>query len=164
MLAEAEIRDLAVAHRQSVRGQIVSARIAAAIELWRVQYGESKGIVLAGSIDPQVNGSEPCELKLQVVYTLQGATEECGSQTVLFAPITLAVLIPPPQSNCGELWSTTRKLLQSGIRQLWIVSPDRKTIQLQTPDRPIRFFAEPDVIDSEPDLPGFRLPLKSIFK
>jgi Uma2 family endonuclease len=46
---------------------------------------------------------------------------------------------------------------------LWIVRPSTKTVEVYSPDKPVRILGIDDTLDGEDVLPGFTLPVREIF-
>ncbi len=66
--------------------------------------------------------------------------------------------------NTGnEVVEKIDEYLAAGIALVWIANPDRRTIRVYRQDGTTRLFRAGDVIENEPGLPGFRLPVGEVF-
>jgi len=75
----------------------------------------------------------------------------------------LAVEILSESNTPGEMRRKLKEYFLAGVILVWIVDPDRRTVDVYTaPDQRTR-LAESDTLDGDPVLPGFRLPLKQLF-
>ena len=57
----------------------------------------------------------------------------------------------------------TSLYLAAGVRLVWVVDPERRTVHVYRADGPERLLSDRDVIDGEDVLPGFRLPVARLF-
>jgi Uma2 family endonuclease len=80
----------------------------------------------------------------------------------LFAP-DLAIEVASPSKSDEELRLRTRLHLQGGTRQVWIVRPEQRTVTVFSADAPERTFMIDETLDGGDIVPGFTLPLASIF-
>ena len=60
------------------------------------------------------------------------------------------------------------KLVQAGspdvsTRLLWIVYPKNRVVDVYRPGQPVQTLTIDDDLDGDPVVPGFRIPLRSIF-
>ncbi len=65
-----------------------------------------------------------------------------------------------------RLQKAQRKLVHStanGCPLGWLIDPEKKTIDVYHPDRPAERMASDGVLEGEPALPGFRLPVAEVF-
>jgi Uma2 family endonuclease len=53
--------------------------------------------------------------------------------------------------------------LDAGVRLLWIVYPNARTVHVYRPGGEVRVLSEDDVLDGEEVVPGFSLPVGEIF-
>jgi Uma2 family endonuclease len=63
----------------------------------------------------------------------------------------------------GLTWEKVADYLETGSRIVWVVDPLHRAVVVHEPDRPERTFAHEDLLDAEPLLPGFRLPVSRLF-
>jgi Uma2 family endonuclease len=71
-------------------------------------------------------------------------------------------IISPEQSvtkSQGKLLHST----SNGCALGWLIHPDRETIDVYRPGRPAERIATDGILEGEPALPGFRLPVAEVF-
>jgi Uma2 family endonuclease len=86
---------------------------------------------------------------------------------VPFAP-DLAVEVVSPGNNEKELSMKIEAYLRYGTRLVWIVYPKEQKIHVYRPNKEtgeaaLRFLRLEDSLDGEDVLPGFKLPLRTLF-
>jgi Uma2 family endonuclease len=75
----------------------------------------------------------------------------------------LAVEVLSEGNTRGEMERKLREYFLAGVEIVWIVDPDRRTVDVHTaPDQRI-LLTEEDTLDGGDLLPRFRLPLKRVF-
>ena len=75
----------------------------------------------------------------------------------------LAVEVLSPDDRPGELAARMRDYFAAGTRSVWVVDPDARTVTVHAPDGPTREVAPHDALDGDPVLPGFQLPIATLF-
>lgn len=67
-------------------------------------------------------------------------------------------------SPCDRMVDTLSKVyLQAGVRAVWLVGSDQRTMATFEPDQPLTILHERDTLDSGDALPGFRVTVAEIF-
>lgn len=75
----------------------------------------------------------------------------------------LAVEIVSPGDTVRVIQAKIRVYLEAGVRLLWIVDPDERTVTVYTPDRLARILIDGETLDGGDVLPGFSVPVAAIF-
>lgn len=52
---------------------------------------------------------------------------------------------------------------RAGVRLIWVVNPETHTVRIHRVDDSFGWLQEPETLDGEDVLPGFRCPLKNVF-
>jgi Uma2 family endonuclease len=78
-------------------------------------------------------------------------------------PPDLAVEILSPGQTVRALASRLRRCVNDGVRLAWLVQPRRCAVHVFQPGQPVRTLERTDVLEGEPVLTGFRLPLDTLF-
>lgn len=79
-------------------------------------------------------------------------------------PPDLAVEVISPNDRYGEIDIKIGEYLAAGVKLVWIVSPDSRTVKVYRPgETAIRVLRETDTLDGEDVLPGFRCPVGDLF-
>ncbi len=75
----------------------------------------------------------------------------------------LAVEVVSPSDSWQKVQSRIREYFAAAVRQVWIVSPEFKSVTVYRSLREITLFIDDDELTSEDLLPGFRCRLNEIF-
>jgi Uma2 family endonuclease len=75
----------------------------------------------------------------------------------------LAVEVISPNDTVLELEEKIEEYLTAGVRLVWVINPDLRTLAVHRPDRSGEILRNGDEIDGEDVLPGFRCRLSEIF-
>jgi Uma2 family endonuclease len=83
-----------------------------------------------------------------------------------FAPFApdVAIEIESPSNTQSELLRKAALYLAGGTRLVWLIRPDQRTITVFFPDKPEVVLTESDVLDGGQVIPGFELPLRTLFR
>jgi Uma2 family endonuclease len=73
------------------------------------------------------------------------------------------VEILSPDQSAAESIETLSFSARHGCRLGWLIDPERKTIRVRRPGRKLRQLPADGVLEGEPVLPGFRLPVAELF-
>lgn len=76
----------------------------------------------------------------------------------------LAVEVISPTDDYEDVQEKITEYFTFGVRQVWIVSPESKTLTVYQSRKQTTIFGEEDELICEDILPGFRLPLSEIFQ
>jgi Uma2 family endonuclease len=80
-----------------------------------------------------------------------------------FAP-DIAIEVVSPSNTESEILRKTGIYLAGGVRAVWLVRPEQRTVTVFTPDAPERILQMGETLDGGNILPGFALPLVDIFQ
>jgi Uma2 family endonuclease len=72
------------------------------------------------------------------------------------------VELASPSDDRGQLGKKMEEYLAQGIRLGWLVDPDRGTVDIYRPGRPVERLVKPATLSGEDVLPGFVLDLNGI--
>jgi Uma2 family endonuclease len=75
----------------------------------------------------------------------------------------LAVEVVNPSSSANEVIDKLHEYFQAGVQQVWLVYPRRSEIYVYEAPTRVRILGRGDELDGEALLPGFRLPLATLF-
>ena len=79
-----------------------------------------------------------------------------------FAP-DLAVEIVSGSDTVRDVDSKVLQYLHSGVQMVWIIHPVLRTVDVHTLHQPATLRTENDDLPGDPVLPGFRIPVRTIF-
>jgi Uma2 family endonuclease len=75
----------------------------------------------------------------------------------------LAVEVLSPSNSRAEIALKVEIYLAAGVRLVWAVDPEARTVTVHAPGRAARVLGAGDVLEGEDVLPGYRLPLAELF-
>jgi Uma2 family endonuclease len=76
-------------------------------------------------------------------------------------PPDLAVEVHDPSEP--DLGRKVRQYLEAGVRAVWVVDPEARTLTRHAPGEQPRTWSDPEAIVEEPVLPGFSCRLRELF-
>jgi Uma2 family endonuclease len=76
----------------------------------------------------------------------------------------LVVEVVSPWDRASEVSSKAAMWLDAGVRLVWVVDPQARLAAVHRPGGLVTVLREDGVIDGEDVLPGFRLPLATLFR
>ncbi|BDG59795.1 Uma2 family endonuclease [Caldinitratiruptor microaerophilus] len=76
-------------------------------------------------------------------------------------PPDLAVEVRDPSEP--DLSRKVRQYLEAGVRAVWVVDPEARTLTRHAPGEPPRTWADGEAVVEEPVLPGFTCRLRDLF-
>ena len=79
-------------------------------------------------------------------------------------PPDLAVEVISPNDLHEKVGSKVLEYLEAGVRQVWLVSPEHRTVTIFRSQTEVQVFARDSELVSEDLLPGFRCLLKELFQ
>jgi Uma2 family endonuclease len=156
-LVEGELRTMAPAGFDHGRVALrIGARILAHVEehlLGEVLAAET-GFVLA---------RDPDTVRAPDVAFV--ASERAPSGTRGFAELApdLVVEVVSPTDRASEVASKAAMWIDAGVRLVWVVDPQARLAAVHHPGGLVTVLREDGVLDGEDVLPGFRLPLSTLF-
>ena len=75
----------------------------------------------------------------------------------------LAVEVLSPYDVWKNLLVKVSEYFDAGVREIWVVDPELKTVQVFRPDAPPRTLRTSDVLESKDVLPGFSCSVAEVF-
>ena len=75
----------------------------------------------------------------------------------------LAIEVVSPNDTRRAVYDKALMWRQNGVRLVWVVYPDARTVDVHAEGRPVTTLTEEDVLDGLDVLPGFTCPVSEIF-
>lgn len=75
----------------------------------------------------------------------------------------LAIEVLSPSNTRAGIALKVEIYLAAGVRLVWVVDPEARTVAVHAPGRASRSLGVGDALDGEDVLPGYRLPLADLF-
>jgi Uma2 family endonuclease len=76
----------------------------------------------------------------------------------------LAVEVISPNDLFQKVFSKVIEYLEAGVRQVWLASPEHRTVMIYRSPTNVTIFSENDELVSEDLLPGFRCRVSDLFR
>lgn len=132
-------------------------------ELRRFVITHSLGRVSAGDPGFIIRRSPDTLLAPDVAFVRADRLPEDDRGFLDMAP-DLVVEVVSPSDRFSDVNVKVEKYLSAGVRLVWIVEPKHQRIFVYSPDTPVRFLLENDVLDGGDVVPGFSMPVSEIFR
>lgn len=131
--------------------------------VWRVLDGAAEqrhlGITLVG---PSISvGANRDRTRLPDLAIFTGEPPTKPDEVLALMPI-LAVEVISPSNTADDMFAKVEEYLAAGVRLVWQVFPQPRTVIAYWPDRTV-VFRPGDTITAEPVLPGFSCPVADLF-
>jgi Uma2 family endonuclease len=142
----------------------VMARIAQILGNWLDGQPEPRGDVLGGEVGVRLRRDPDTTVGIDVIYigSELAAKEPKDTRLIDGVPI-LAVEILSPNDTEEETNEKIATYLEAGIRLVWIVDAQYRTVLVYRPDTEPALFNVQQELTADPHLPGFRVPVAQIF-
>jgi Uma2 family endonuclease len=76
----------------------------------------------------------------------------------------LIVEVCDPWDTVPEIRAKVDDCLTAGVRVVWVADPETRTVTAHRPGRPPHVFTDEDPLTVEDILPGFRMPVRDVFR
>jgi Uma2 family endonuclease len=91
-------------------------------------------------------------------------TPELGTAGFISVPPDLVVEVLSPSDVSYEVDRRVQDYLSAGVKLVWVVHPQSRSVHVYRPGGQGVILSERDELDGEQVLPGFRLPVREIFR
>lgn len=99
-----------------------------------------------------------------VSFVAAGREDELNPDEVHYLAPDLAIEIISPSERYHEIRAKLDDYFRSGVRQVWLVYPEKKQVVIHQPDGTATTYSEQDTLSSPEVLPDFTLDIKSLFQ
>ncbi|MEW4566247.1 Uma2 family endonuclease [Tautonia sp. JC769] len=141
----------------------VESRIVKVLGLWLDTRPEPRGLVVSGEAGFVLQREPDSGVGIDVAYVSAEVAARNPEGAYFEGPPVLAVEILSPSDMQQEIDEKIVLYLETGVAIVWIVNPRFKTVTAYRPDTPPEQFNEVQELTAEPHLPGFRVPVASLF-
>jgi Uma2 family endonuclease len=141
----------------------VEARISRFLGNWLEERPEPWGEILSGEAAFRLRGTPESLVGIDVAFAspeLIAATED--RQKIFDGPPILAVEILSPSDTHEDVIEKIRLYHEMGV-VVWEVDPDLRVVHVHRPGREPEMFTRSQELTTEPELPGFHVPVARIF-
>ncbi len=99
-----------------------------------------------------------------VAFVSQKRIAKLGVPKKFFpGPPDLAVEVVSPSDPMDEVIEKAELWIKTGTEMVWVVSPDKKIITVIRKEADSVLLTDKDILQGEPTLPGFQIPVQEIF-
>jgi len=139
--------------------------IVVALWNWIRTQPRPRGTVCCGEAGMRLARDPELTVGLDVAYLGPEITPpKPGGSTIVDGIPRLAVEILSPSDKQEEVELKIDDYLAAGVPQVWEVNPRRRTVTIYRPNQEPVFFNVNQELIADPELPGFRVPVLSLFE
>jgi Uma2 family endonuclease len=150
--------------RRNWRHSRTEASIAAVLNAWSRQQPAPRGEVLSGEAAFRILRNPDTTVGIDVAYiSAEQAQSNPRDAFILEGPPVLAVEVLSPSDVQERLIGKIQDYLDGGVKLIWIVEPVFRTVTVYRPDAKPALFNDAQEIIADTHLPGFRVPVASLF-
>jgi Uma2 family endonuclease len=142
-----------------------TANVSGLLIAWLKARPEPRGKVYAGEAYFRIRTDPDTNVGIDVAVSTpeQAVATSKKAAFVEGAPV-LAVEVLSPYDKQREIDETIEEYLACGVRVVWIVNPFHDTVTVYRPGAEPVLYNRSQVIEGEPELPGFRCRVAEIFE
>ncbi len=162
-LIRGEVRERAMTRRNRNHSK-VEHRINKILGIWLDTQPEPGGEIVSGEAGFDLSRNPDSGVGIDVAYvSAEVAARNPDSAYYEGAPI-LAVEILSPSDTQKDIDDKVELYLETGVKVVWIVNPRFRTVTIHRPNEAPTFVNEHQVIENDPNLPGFRVEVEKFFR
>ena len=163
-LINGELREKGMTVRNELHSQTM-ANITWLMRSWTASISEIKYRVLCGEAGFILDRDPRLVVGIDVALKVVPASQGHAPRTTLVDGIPLiAVEILSPSDSHGDVREKLRLYLDHGVAAVWIVDPDDQSVRIYRTGRPVAFSSGDDMLNCEPEMPGFAVKTSSLFE
>lgn len=140
-----------------------AAEITFALRTWLARSARL-GVVSVGEVRCRLTDDPATIVGIDVAY-FEGtdAIRQSREESCFDGPPVVAVEILSPTDTHEDVGEKIHRYLAAGTKQVWIADPDFRTVTVHRADAPPAFYHHLQDLPGGPDLPGFQVPVGSLF-
>jgi Uma2 family endonuclease len=163
--------------RELIRGQVrergmtihnrhharTTTKIARFLDDWLDGQPEPRGEILAGEAGFRLRGTKDSLVGIDLAFVSAALMAETDAMKLIYdGPPILAVEILSPSDKHQDIVEKVAVYLEAGVI-VWEVDPGFRRVSVHRPGQGSRTFNVGDELTTEPELPGFRVPVARLF-
>lgn len=148
--------------RRNRKHSRTESRIAQLIRNWLDAQPMPRGDVYSGEAGFRLSPASSVGVDVAFAPAEVVAAQDENESFVVGAPL-LAVEILSPSDKHEEITEKVEEYLKAGVKLVWLVDPDFRTVQVFQPEQEPELFNIKHTLHADPHLPGFAVPVASIF-
>lgn len=143
----------------------IMTRVAKFLDNWLDSQPEPRGEVLCGEAGCRLRSNPDSWVGIDVVYiSAELAAQETRGTTQINGVPTLVVEILSPNDTAAETHEKIKEYLNVGVPLVWVIDPYDKTIRIYRPNQEPALVNIHGELTAEPQLPGFRVAARELFR
>lgn len=151
--------------KRNRRHSTTTMRIGQLLLNWSDGRPEPRGEVAGGEAGFILRRNPDSTVGIDVAYVSpETVSHQVGSTTYYDGPPLLAVEILSPSNTHQEVTDKVRDYLAAGVKAVWVVDPDDRTVKVAKPGQPPVLFNDTQAIAGDPELPGFSARVADFFR
>ncbi len=163
--------------RELIRGQLrergvtihnrfharVTTRTARLLDDWLEGQPEPRGEILTGEAGFRLRGTRDSLVGIDLAYVSAALIAETDATKLIYdGPPILAVEILSPSDTHQSIVEKVAVSMAAGVI-VWEVDPDFRRVGVHRPGRGPQTYGADAELTTEPELPGFRVPVSRLF-
>jgi len=150
--------------RRSRRHGTTTANVTRLLANWNAAQSKPRGEVLAGEAGFRLRRNPDTTAGIDVAYiSAELAATSAADTWLVDGPPVLAVEILSRSDTHEDVVEKIDLYLETGVRVVWIIDPDLRTLTVYRPDAEPTLFSSQQELADDPDLPGFRMKIAELF-
>jgi Uma2 family endonuclease len=163
-LIEGELRERTMTVRNRIHSLIMTS-IAYFLKGWLINQPLPRGQILTGDAGVRLTRDPDTTFGIDIIYvSAEVLAQQTELSTIINGIPTLAVEVLSPSDLMEDVNDKIDALLAAGVPMVWIIDPRRKTVTVHRPDADPAIFGIRQELNGDPHLPGFRVPVASLFE
>jgi Uma2 family endonuclease len=163
-LIQGELRERPMPTRNRFHSYTMT-RCARFLDTWLDMQPAPRGRILTGDAGVRLRRNPDTTFGIDVVYvSAEVLARQTANSTIIDGLPTLAVEILSPSDTIEDINDKIDALLEAGVPLVWIMDPFRRTVMAHSPGAEPMLFNSQQELTGEPHLPGFRVPVRSLFE
>ena len=157
------VRDHPMTYRNRIHSH-VEANLAKLLGNWMDGQPEPRGLIHSGEAGFRINDGPSTIVGIDVAIASAELVARTSKDSAIYdGPPLLAVEILSPSDTHRELVARIAVLLGAGVAVVWVIDTDFRSVRVHRPGREIESFNALRELPGDPELPGFRIPVATIF-
>ena len=162
-LIDGEVREYGMTVRNRDHSRVMM-RVGHRLTTWLDTQPLPCGEIVGGEAGFILPGDAGQVVGIDVAYITAELAAKKPTDTTLFEGVpVLAVEVLSPSDTRDYIGDRVALLLNAGVKVVWIVAPDDETVRVHRKGRGGKTFDNDEELTTEPELPGFRVPVASLF-
>jgi len=151
--------------RRSRSHSLATVRVAQLLANWKDLQPRPRGQVLGGDAGFRLRRNPDTTAGIDVAYISAELAARTPRDTWLIDGVpVLAVEVLSSSDTHEDVVEKIELYLDTGVRVVWIIDPDLRTMTVYRPDAKPTFFNSDQEYSGDTDLPGFQMKIADLFE